>query len=766
MAWLGGRKHWIGFLGLAALLVSAPALAQPPSPSVNVIPEPLAVSEATGAPLVITDGARIVADAAGASSARELADLVLRTRGLHLSLQGGGRAAIRLVRTRGTAPESYVLKVAADGVRIEASDDAGLFYGAVTLWQLMTADGGKGPASLAPMTIQDSPRFRWRGLMLDSARHFQTPAEIRRLIDWMAVHKLNVLHWHLTDDQGWRLQILKYPRLTEVGGWRLPPAGSPDVALDPATGHPKPYGGVYTQGEAREIVAYASARHVLVVPEIEMPGHALSALLAYPEFGAGAAPRAEEQSKWGGFPYVFGVDDRSFGFLQDVLTEVMAIFPSPYIHVGGDEAQAERWNGSPEVQAKMQTLGLPDAPSLQGAFTRRMAEFLKAHGRRLVGWDEILNGGGLPGEAVVMSWHGVSGAATAAAAGHDAILAPAPTLYFDNWQAARADQPPGRGYLVPLKDVYAFEPLPPGADAAAAGHILGLEAALWTEHIRSFDELQAMAFPRAAALAEVGWSAPGRRDWISFMKRLPAQMDRYAGLGLGADPAAFEVDIQADGDVKAGAAIALAAQPGLGEIHFTTDGSIPGPGSSLYAGPFTTAAAGAVKAALFIDGERAGPVASRALNPRAIRRRASQELRLCNDKLALNLEGSGAGHPAYLTNPQEGCWIYPAADLTGVRRLEVGFTRLPFVFALDPAHNTTVVRPPRAPGGEVEVRQDGCASDPIAVAAVPPPGVARSVTLDLPVRAGRHDLCVLFTSEGFDPLLALDHIQLEPPGAP
>ena len=766
MAWLGGRKHWIGFLGLAALLVSAPALAQPPSPSVNVIPEPLAVSEATGAPLVITDGARIVADAAGASSARELADLVLRTRGLHLSLQGGGRAAIRLVRTRGTAPESYVLKVAADGVRIEASDDAGLFYGAVTLWQLMTADGGKGPASLAPMTIQDSPRFRWRGLMLDSARHFQTPAEIRRLIDWMAVHKLNVLHWHLTDDQGWRLQILKYPRLTEVGGWRLPPAGSPDVALDPATGHPKPYGGVYTQAEAREIVAYASARHVLVVPEIEMPGHALSALLAYPEFGAGAAPRAEEQSKWGGFPYVFGVDDRSFGFLQDVLTEVMAIFPSPYIHVGGDEAQAERWNGSPEVQAKMQTLGLPDAPSLQGAFTRRMAEFLKAHGRRLVGWDEILNGGGLPAEAVVMSWHGVSGAATAAAAGHDAILAPAPTLYFDNWQAARADQPPGRGYLVPLKDVYAFEPLPPGADAAAAGHILGLEAALWTEHIRSFDELQAMAFPRAAALAEVGWSAPGRRDWISFMKRLPAQMDRYAGLGLGADPAAFEVDIQADGDVKAGAAIALAAQPGLGEIHFTTDGSIPGPGSSLYAGPFTTAAAGAVKAALFIDGERAGPVASRALNPRAIRRRASQELRLCNDKLALNLEGPGAGHPAYLTNPQEGCWIYPAADLTGVRRLEVGFTRLPFVFALDPAHNTTVVRPPRAPGGEVEVRQDGCASDPIAVAAVPPPGVARSVPLDLPVRAGRHDLCVLFTSEGFDPLLALDHIQLEPPGAP
>ena len=763
MARLGGRKRWIGLLGLTGLMLAAPALAQAPSPAVNVIPEPLSVSTTTGAPLIIGDGARIVADAAGAQSAQELADLVLRTRGLHLSLQGD---RVRLVRTPGTPSESYVLTVSAAGARIEASDNAGLFYGAVTLWQLMTADHGRGPVSLSPMTIQDGPRFRWRGLMLDSARHFQTPAEIRRLIDWMAVHKLNVLHWHLTDDQGWRLQILKYPRLTEIGGWRMPPAGSPDFAVDRATGRPLPYGGIYTQAEAREIVAYAAARQVLVVPEIEMPGHALSALLAYPEFGAGPAPRAEDQSKWGGFPYVFGVDERSFGFLQDVLTEVMAIFPSPYIHVGGDEAQAERWNGSPEVQARMQALGAPDAPALQGAFTRRIAEFLKAHGRRLVGWDEILNGGGLPGEAVVMSWHGVSGAASAAAAGHDAILAPAPTLYFDNWQAARADQPPGRGYLVPLKDVYAFEPLPAGADAAVTGHILGLEAALWTEHIRSFDELQAMAFPRAAALAEVGWSAPGRRDWTSFLKRLPAEMDRYAGLDLQADPAALAVDIQAEGDAAAGATISLAAQPGVGEIHFSTDGSDPGPGSSLYATPFATPASGAVKAALFIDGERAGPIAFRALDPRATRRRTSQELRLCNDKLALNLEGPGAGHPAYLTNPQDGCWIYPAADLTGVRRLEVGFTRLPFVFALDPAHNTVVVRPPRTPDGEVEVRQDGCLSDPIAVAPVPPPGGARTISLALPPRTGRHYLCVLFTSGTFDPLLALDHIQLEPPGAP
>ena len=692
-----GIGAWIG-VG-AALLLGAPGLAQAGGPIVAVIPEPGTVAQPVGqSPLRVMDGMRIIADPRDRDAemaAHELAGLARQSRGLSLTLGGHGSGpAIRLIRSKGVASEAYSLKIGPGGVSIEASDGAGLLYGAVTLWQLMTTDGGQGPVSLAPVAIDDGPRFRWRGLMLDSARHFQSPAEIRRLIDWMAVHKLNVLHWHLTDDQGWRLQIAKYPRLTEVGAWRTPPEGSPDRVVDPATGRPRPYGGFYTPADAREIVAYAGARHVMVVPEIEMPGHALSALLAYPEFGAGAAPQVQDQTKWGGFPYVFDVNDRTYGFLEDVLTEVMAIFPSPYVHVGGDEAQAERWNGSPEIQAKMAELKLADAPALQGAFTRRIAEFLKAHGRRLVGWDEIL-GGGLPGEAVVMSWHGAAGAASAAAAGHDAILAPAPTLYFDNWQAVGADQPPGRGYLVPLRDVYAFEPMPAGADAATAGHILGLEAALWSEHIRTFDELQAMAFPRAAALAEVGWSAPERRDWSSFLQRLPAEMDRYKALGLHADQ------------------VALAPEPS------------------------------------------AGP---------DLRRRRSQELKLCNDKLALNLEGPGGR--TYLTNPQEGCWIWPAAELDGVSRLEIGFTRLPFVFALDPAHNTVVVRPPRTLAGELEVRQDGCLSDPIAVAPVPPPGGRTSIALALPPRTGKHDLCVLFTSQTYDPILALDHIQLEPAGAP
>ena len=767
MAPWGGPKHWTIAAALAALAFCAPAPASAQAisaaPAANVIPAPASVSTTPGAPLVIADGAPILAAPRDRAAADELAALARASRGLELALKGGRGKPIRFVHARKGPPESYVLTVGADGARIEAADGAGLFYGAVTLWQLMTAETGKGPVALPPMTIHDGPRFRWRGLMLDSARHFQTPAEIRRLIDWMAVHKLNVLHWHLTDDQGWRLQILKYPRLTEVGGWRTPPEGSPDYAPDAATGRSKPYGGVYTQAEAKEIVAYAAARQILVVPEIEMPGHALSALLAYPRFGVGAAPRAADQTKWGGFPYVFGVDDATFGFLEDVLTEVMAIFPSPYIHVGGDEAQAERWNGSVDVEVKMRDLGAADPPALQAAFTRRIAEFLKAHGRRLVGWDEILNGGGLPNEAVVMSWHGVAGAATAAAAGHDAILAPAPTLYFDNWQAAQADQPPGRGYLVPLKDVYAFEPLPPGADAASASHILGLEAALWTEHIRTFDQLQAMAFPRAAALAEVGWSPPERRDWASFVGRLPAEMERYKALGLGADAAALGVDIQIDGGTVDW--IRMSSPAGLGEIRYTNDGSDPTRTSSLYYGtPVGLPAAKVVKAALFVGGQRIGPIATRALEPRLDRLRKSQELKLCNDKLALNLEG--AGGKTYLTNPQDPCWIYPAVDLAGVRRIEISFTRLPFLFALDPAHNTAVVRPPRAPGGEVEVRQDTCLSDPIAVAPLPPPGGPTTVTLPIPFRLGSHDLCVVFTSGAYDPTLAIDAIQIDPQGYP
>lgn len=757
---------------LAALLIAAPALARAAGPTVDVIPEPLSITRAEGAaPVRIAAGERVLAppgDAGALLVAQAFAALVARTRGLDLKAGEGapGRGpAVVLARRPDLAPEAYELELAAGQARITAGDDAGLFYGAVTLWQLMTADGARGPARLAAMRIEDRPQFAWRGLLLDSARHVQTPAQVEQLIDWMALHKLNVLHWHLADDQGWRLEIRKYPRLTEVGAWRTPPPASPDAVPDG-----RRYGGFYTQAEAREVVAYAAARHVTIVPEIEMPGHAVSALLAYPALGAGPPPPARAQTDWGGFPYVYNLDAATFGVLQDVLTEVMAIFPGRYIHVGGDEAAKERWNADPAARARLAALGQADPMALQADFTRRIAAFLEAHGRRLVGWDEILQGGDLPADAVVMSWHGVDGALAAAAKGHDAVLAPAPVLYFDNRQADGPGEPPGRGNLVTLRDVYGFNPLPATLAPEAARRVLGLQGNLWTEHIRTWPALQAMAFPRAAAVAELAWSAPDRRDWASFAARLPAQFARYAALGLGADAAAAGVRIEAAPN-GAGAAVTLASALGVGEVRYTTDGSEPQAGSPGYTQPFAVALPARVRAAAFLDGRRLGPAAVAALDAASIRRRTSQQLRLCNEKLQLNLEGppgaGGAGR-TYLVNPQDGCWIYPAADLDGVAGLSVGFARLPFLFGLDAGHNSVVVHPPRTPGGELEVRRDGCLSDPIAVAPLPPggPGEAREVSVTLPPLAGRHDLCFTFTAAGFDPLLALDWVQLAPQDRP
>ncbi|HEX4710754.1 family 20 glycosylhydrolase [Phenylobacterium sp.] len=756
-----------------ALLLGAPKVALAAAePQVGVIPAPLSVARAQdAAPVLVADGETIFVprgDAAALQTGHELSDLALSTRGLTLKVAVGDAPAanvpaIVLVRQAGLGPEAYALDVERGQARIAATGDAGLFYGAVTLWQLLTPDTRRGPVTLAAVHIEDRPQFAWRGLLLDSARHFQPPAEVERLIDWMSLHKLNVLQWHLVDDQGWRLQIGKYPQLTTVGAWRTPPAGSPD-----ATGGR--YGGFYTQDQVRAIVAHAATRHVTIVPEIEMPGHAVSALLAYPHLGAGGPAAVSAQTDWGGFPYVYNVDDRTFRFLEDVLTEVMALFPSRYIHVGGDEAAKERWNSTPEAQARLRALGQSDPAALQADFTRRIAAFLEAHGRRLVGWDEILQGGELPADAVVMSWHGVDGALAAAAKGHDAVLAPAPVLYFDNRPGEGPHEPPGRGPPVTLRDVYSFNPLPATLTPEATGHLLGLQGNLWTEHVRTAPQVQAMIFPKAAAVAEAAWSAPGRRDWEGFVRRLPAQFARYAALGIGADTSAVAVRI--DGaPAGADATVTLASQPGLGEMRYTTDGSEPGPASQLYAQGFAVKLPARVRAAVYLEGARLGPIADERLDAASIRRRASQQLRLCNDKLQLSLEGARTADgrsPAYLVNPQDACWIYAGADLTGIERLTVAFARLPFNFGLDAGHNSVILHPPRQPAGELEVRQDSCLSDPIAVAALPSGtvGSRAEVSLPLPVRSGRHDLCFTFTSLSFDPLLAIDWVQLAPPGSP
>jgi hexosaminidase len=432
---------------------------------------------------------------------------------------------------KGPGAEGYSLSVTPKGVTISAGAPAGLFYGAVTLWQIITSETMQGlSVDIPALRITDAPRFSWRGVMLDSARHFQSPEYVKKFIDWMALHKLNVLHWHLVDDQAWRLEIKKYPKLTSVGAWRIPAGPAARADIDPATGKPRVYGGFYTQDQVRDIVAHAAKRHITVVPEIEMPGHASAAVVAYPELGVTNKPPKEIPEEWGIFPTLFNLDDSTFKFLEDVLAETIELFPSEYIHVGGDEAMKDEWHASAKVQAQMKALGVKDEHALQSYFIQRIGKFISSKGRKLIGWDEILEGGLAP-DATVMSWRGIDGAIAAAKAGHDTVLSPAPDLYFDHWQSS-GDTSPGRSNTLSLKDVYLFNPLPAGIEPEQRKHVLGLQATLWAEMMRSEARVTYMAYPRVAALAEVAWSPPERIDWEDFQKRLEPQLRRYGTLGI------------------------------------------------------------------------------------------------------------------------------------------------------------------------------------------------------------------------------------------
>jgi hexosaminidase len=520
-------------LAVCCLLAACSTKEQPPAQAtqpISVIPAPAQVTMKSGAfELSAATPVHYAAGSPGEQVASYFVDLMKRTRGVALAASAGATGAEQTIsfelqaREGSQVEEGYSLVVSPKRVLVSSHSPRGLFYGAVTLWQL--AAGAQIPA----VEIEDAPRFRWRGLLLDSARHYQSPQFIQRLIDAMALHKLNVLQWHLTDDQAWRLEIKKYPKLTEVGAWRVPAGPAAAADIDPATKRPRLYGGFYTQEQVREIVAYAAARYVTIVPEIDVPGHASAAIAAYPQLGVTGKP-ATVPADWGIYPNLFNVDESTFAFLEDVLGEVLALFPSEYIHTGGDEAVKNQWHDSPRVQSRMRELGVKDEHALQSYFVQRMEKYLNGHGRRLIGWDEILEGGLAP-NASIMSWRGIEGAITAAASGHDAVLSPAPTLYLDNRPLDWAR--PGRGPVVSLEDVYRFDPAPAALTRAQRAHILGVQVNLFTEHVRTEDRAEYMIFPRAAAIAEVGWSPAATIDWQSFSARMPAQLEHYQSLGIG-----------------------------------------------------------------------------------------------------------------------------------------------------------------------------------------------------------------------------------------
>jgi hexosaminidase len=541
----------VSYLALAAAILfsvaSLPAQARPTASeaTLGVIPRPRTLTVQPGA---FTLGARTViwTDAASAATGRLLARWLEQGTGLALPVRVGGTPpqanVIELRRERALAgtlgKEGYRLRVRPGRVVARAATDAGVFWAVQVMRQLLP------PASLraAPIAgvrwtmpavdVEDVPRFAWRGAHLDAVRHFMPKEFVRKYVDLLALHRMNVLHWHLTDDQGWRIEIRKYPRLTQVGAWRaasLVGALHTDTANNTYDG--RPHGGFYTQDDVREIVAYAAARHVTIVPELEMPGHARAAIAAYPELGV-TGEAIPVWTNWGVTPYILNADERTVTFMQDVLAEALGLFPGTYVHVGGDEAPKDQWKASPRIQSRIRELGLKDEHELQSWFIRRMDTFLAARGRRLVGWDEILEGGLAPG-ATVMSWRGTEGGVAAARAGHDVVMAPNRWTYLDQYQSTdRGREPHAIGGFLPVDTVYGYDPLPRELDATQARHVLGAQAQLWTEYVPDPKHAEYMIFPRLAAFAEVVWTTPERKDLASFHARLVRHLERLDALDV------------------------------------------------------------------------------------------------------------------------------------------------------------------------------------------------------------------------------------------
>ena len=461
-----------------------------------------------------------------------------------LSLSGApsGTASVR-IDASALPPEGYRLSVTPEGARIVAGSDAGAYRAWTTLRQLAPAEALVPTARrdardrswrIPCVEIADQPRFGWRGLMLDVSRHFFPVEFVKKCIDALAFHRMNVFHWHLTDDQGWRIEIRRHPELTEIGAWR---SGTvigrpPETAVDgPARFDGIRHGGFYTQEQVRDVIAHAARRHVTVVPEIEMPGHAQAALASHPELSCTGGP-FEVYRTWGINPEVFCAgNDAVFALMEDVIDEVASLFPGPFLHVGGDECPKTRWKACPKCQARIGSERLADENELQSWFVRRVERIVNARGKRLIGWDEILEGGLAP-NATVMSWRGVEGGIEAARQGHDVVMSPTTHCYLDYAQDEGDAELAFDAYL-PLEKVYSYEPVPPELTPEQEKHVMGVQGNLWTEYIATPERAEYMLWPRACAIAEAGWSPPGSRDWGDFRARLAAHRGRLDALGIG-----------------------------------------------------------------------------------------------------------------------------------------------------------------------------------------------------------------------------------------
>ena len=493
--------------------------------SVQIIPQPSEAKLLAGNPFVITKNTPFFFVSGRAlATVMEFNALLKKTYGFELSwiteVTDHSQKFIFLHLTKDSTiqkEEGYKIDCNEDFIKITATTRAGMFYGMVSVLQMMQpGQDGDGSYTVPACTIHDEPRFAWRGMHLDVCRHFFGKEFIKKYIDLLALHKMNTFHWHLTEDQGWRIEIKKYPLLTEVGAWRN---GSmvgrySDHIIDTIR-----YGGYYTQDDIREIVKYAASRHITIVPEIEMPGHALAALAAYPSLSCTGGP-FEVAKEWGVFEDVYCAgNENTFTFIEDVLTEICALFPGKYIHIGGDECPKERWKTCPRCQKRIKDEGLKDEHELQSYFIRRIEKFLNTKGKQVIGWDEILEGGLAP-NAAVMSWRGEQGGIEAATQQHPVVMSPGTYCYFDHYQGDPELEPIAIGGYTPIEKVYAYEPVPAALPDSLAGYILGAQGNVWTEYITGEKQVEYMALPRMCALAEVLWSPKEKRDLDSFSIRL------------------------------------------------------------------------------------------------------------------------------------------------------------------------------------------------------------------------------------------------------
>ncbi|MCE7961482.1 MAG: beta-N-acetylhexosaminidase [Acidobacteria bacterium ACB1] len=549
----------------------------------SIIPKPNSISPGEGSFTLTADTHIVAKDKA----ARALAEM------LNAQIEGRYGFVLKVVKkqkngnaiTFGEASQgpdgSYSLKVEPSGVAIDGSA-SGRFYALQSLLQLLPLKADGNP-QIAAVTINDAPRFGYRGMHLDVSRHFMPIDFVKKYIDLMSQYKFNTFHWHLTDDQGWRIEITKYPKLTEIGSKR--PETMVARNFSPYVGDGIPVEGFYTQDQIRDVVAYAKARYITVIPEIELPGHASAALAAYPELGCKADYKYKVQTTWGIFKEVFCPTDVTFKFLEDVIDETIKLFPdSPYVHIGGDEVLKDHWKESPFVQELMKRENLKNEHEVQSYFVRRIEKFVNSKGKKIIGWDEILEGGVAP-NATIMSWRGEKGGIEAANAHHDVIMTPNTYVYFDYGQGDPAYEPLNIGGYIPLQKVYGWDPVPKELAPDEVKYILGGQANIWTEYLKKPENVEYMAFPRLLALSEVLWTQPANKNYADFKRRLASNLARLDEQNVNyriPEPGGLENIVTPERQVS----VTLTPAPGT-KVHYTTDGSAPTRSSAVYSKPVT-----------------------------------------------------------------------------------------------------------------------------------------------------------------------------------